>query len=79
MIPTSPDTPPDDAPTMVAVSGGVDSAVALMRLVEAGVPVSGLMVRRRESQPCNRESSVENGMVAMEVGRHYQPEVLRGL
>ena len=35
-------------PTMVAVSGGVDSAVALMRLVEAGVPVQAMFMKNWE-------------------------------
>ena len=38
----------EDAPTMVAVSGGVDSAVALMRLVEAGVPVQAMFMKSWE-------------------------------
>ena len=38
----------DGTPTMVAVSGGVDSAVALMRLVEAGVPVQAMFVKSWE-------------------------------
>ena len=33
---------------MVAVSGGVDSAVALMRLVEAGVPVQAMFMKNWE-------------------------------
>ena len=45
---TSPDTRPGGAPTMVAVSGGVDSAVALMRLVEAGVPVQAMFMKNWE-------------------------------
>jgi len=40
--------PEDDTPTMVAVSGGVDSAVALMRLVEAGVPVQAMFMKNWE-------------------------------
>ena len=36
------------APTMVAVSGGVDSAVALMRLVEAGVPAQAMFMKNWE-------------------------------
>ena len=40
--------PDGDAPTMVAVSGGVDSAVALMRLVEAGVPVQAMFMKSWE-------------------------------
>ena len=40
--------PDEDAPTMVAVSGGVDSAVALMRLVEAGVPVQAMFMKNWE-------------------------------
>ena len=40
--------PGDVAPTMVAVSGGVDSAVALMRLVNAGVPVQALFMKNWE-------------------------------
>ena len=40
--------PGDVAPTMVAVSGGVDSAVALMRLVEAGVPVQAMFMKNWE-------------------------------
>ena len=47
-----PATPPpravDAAPTMVALSGGVDSAVALMRLVEAGVPVQAMFMKNWE-------------------------------
>ena len=47
--PGRPLPPPDeDAPTMVAVSGGVDSAVALMRLVEAGVPVQAMFMKSWE-------------------------------
>ena len=38
----------DNTPTMVAVSGGVDSAVALMRLVEAGVPVQAMFMKNWE-------------------------------
>ena len=38
----------DAAPTMVALSGGVDSAVALMRLVEAGVPVQAMFMKNWE-------------------------------
>ena len=46
---TSPDSRPGDgAPTMVALSGGVDSAVALMRLVEAGVPVQAMFMKNWE-------------------------------
>ena len=54
MLPASPlpdrplPLPDDDAPTMVAVSGGVDSAVALMRLVEAGVPVQAMFMKNWE-------------------------------
>ena len=44
---TGPD-PRDALPTMVAVSGGVDSAVALMRLVEAGVPVQAMFMKNWE-------------------------------
>ena len=40
--------PHDDTPTMVAVSGGVDSAVALMRLVDAGVPVQAMFMKNWE-------------------------------
>lgn len=41
--------PPDEgAPTMVALSGGVDSAVALMRLLEAGVPVQAMFMKNWE-------------------------------
>ena len=40
--------PGEDTPTMVAVSGGVDSAVALMRLVEAGVPVQAMFMKNWE-------------------------------
>ena len=36
------------APTMVALSGGVDSAVALMRLAEAGVPVQAMFMKNWE-------------------------------
>ena len=36
------------APTMVALSGGVDSAVALMRLLEAGVPVRAMFMKNWE-------------------------------
>ena len=36
------------APAMVAVSGGVDSAVALMRLVEAGVAVQAMFMKNWE-------------------------------
>ena len=36
------------APTMVALSGGVDSAVALLRLVEMGVPVQGMFMKNWE-------------------------------
>ena len=35
-------------PTMVAISGGVDSAVALLRLVEAGVPVQAMFMKNWE-------------------------------
>ena len=45
------DPPPrtgNAAPTMVALSGGVDSAVALMRLVEAGVPVQAMFMKSWE-------------------------------
>ena len=35
-------------PTMVAISGGVDSAVALMQLVEAGVPVQAMFMKNWE-------------------------------
>ena len=38
----------ENEPTMVAVSGGVDSAVALMRLVEAGVPVQAMFMKNWE-------------------------------
>ena len=48
MIQANPDTRPGDAPTMVAVSGGVDSAVALMRLAEAGVPVQAMFMKNWE-------------------------------
>ena len=48
MIQANPDTHPDGIPTMVAVSGGVDSAVALMRLVEAGVPVQAMFMKNWE-------------------------------
>ena len=54
MLPAAPrpDQPParpdDGAPTMVAVSGGVDSAVALMRLVAAGVPVQAMFMKNWE-------------------------------
>ena len=54
MLPASPlpdrslPPPGDDVPTMVAVSGGVDSAVALMRLVEAGVPVQAMFMKNWE-------------------------------
>ena len=54
MLPASPlpdrplPPPEEDAPTMVAVSGGVDSAVALMRLVEAGVPVQAMFMKNWE-------------------------------
>ena len=37
-----------DAPVMVAVSGGVDSAVALMRLIEAEVPVQAMFMKNWE-------------------------------
>ena len=48
-LPGQPVPRPDDAaPTMVAVSGGVDSAVALMRLVEAGVPVQAMFMKNWE-------------------------------
>ena len=40
--------PEEDTPTMVAVSGGVDSAVALMRLVETGVPVQAMFMKNWE-------------------------------
>ncbi len=40
--------PEQDAPTMVAVSGGVDSAVALLRLVETGVPVQAMFMKNWE-------------------------------
>ena len=45
-----PPLPPrdEDAPTMVAVSGGVDSAVALMRLLESGVPVQAMFMKNWE-------------------------------
>ena len=43
-----PSQPEDDPPTMVALSGGVDSAVALMRLVEAGVPVQAMFMKSWE-------------------------------
>ena len=36
------------APTMVALSGGVDSAVALLRLIEAGVPVQAMFMKNWE-------------------------------
>ena len=36
------------APTMVALSGGVDSAVALLRLAEAGVPVQAMFMKNWE-------------------------------
>ena len=54
MIPGAPiaDRPPprsdNGTPTMVAVSGGVDSAVALMRLVETGVPVQAMFMKNWE-------------------------------
>ena len=54
MLPASPlpgrplPPPEDDTPTMVAVSGGVDSAVALMRLVEARVPVQAMFMKSWE-------------------------------
>ncbi len=38
----------DGTPTMVAISGGVDSAVALMQLVEAGVPVQAMFMKNWE-------------------------------
>ena len=48
-LPDRPLPPPEhDVPTMVAVSGGVDSAVALMRLVEAGVPVQAMFMKNWE-------------------------------
>ena len=40
--------PGDDVPTIVAISGGVDSAVALMRLVEADIPVQAMFVKSWE-------------------------------
>ena len=40
--------PDETSPTMVAISGGVDSAVALMRLVEAGVPVQAMFMKNWE-------------------------------
>ena len=40
--------PEEASPTMVAVSGGVDSAVALMRLVRAGVPVQAMFMKNWE-------------------------------
>ena len=40
--------PRDGAPTMVAVSGGVDSAVALMCLVDAGTPVQAMFMKNWE-------------------------------
>ena len=43
-----PSQPEDDVSTMVALSGGVDSAVALMRLVEAGVPVQAMFMKNWE-------------------------------
>ena len=43
------DPPPRAAaPTMVALSGGVDSAVALLRLAEAGVPVQAMFMKNWE-------------------------------
>ena len=40
--------PSEHTPAMVAISGGVDSAVALMRLVEAGVPVQAMFMKNWE-------------------------------
>ena len=44
--PCAPPDPP--GPTMVAISGGVDSAVALLRLIEAGVPVQAMFMKSWE-------------------------------
>ena len=48
LLPTDPSPCTDDAPTMVALSGGVDSAVALLRLTEAGVPVQAMFMKNWE-------------------------------
>ena len=40
--------PDEGTPTMVAVSGGVDSAVALMRLVQVGIPVQAMFMKNWE-------------------------------
>ena len=48
-----PPAPCPDTPVMVAVSGGVDSAVALMRLVEAGVPVQAMFMKNWEEDDGN--------------------------
>ena len=48
-LPNGPRSYPDETvPTMVALSGGVDSAVALMRLVDAGVPVQAMFMKNWE-------------------------------
>ena len=48
LLPTDPSPCADAAPTMVALSGGVDSAVALLRLAEAGVPVQAMFMKNWE-------------------------------
>ena len=48
LLPADPSPCADAALTMVALSGGVDSAVALLRLAEAGVPVQAMFMKNWE-------------------------------
>ena len=54
--------PRDGAPTMVAVSGGVDSAVALMRLVETGTPVQAMFMKNWEEDDGNGFCAAEEDL-----------------
>ena len=54
--------PRDAAPTMVAVSGGVDSAVALMRLVETGAPVQAMFMKNWEEDDRNGYCAAEEDL-----------------
>ena len=47
---------------MVAVSGGVDSAVALMRLVEAGVPVQAMFMKNWEEDDAEGACAAEEDL-----------------
>ena len=47
---------------MVAVSGGVDSAVALMRLVDAGIPVQAMFMKNWEEDDGNGYCAAEEDL-----------------